>query len=706
MQLRPVAEADVAARAAGATPAALDLPREAGEACASWAPRVLLLFSIAFLLLPFDFLRGALGHLPHLRSTLGGPAAPAPAGGGGSSARAPSSAGAAAPAAPPLPAGGGGDGADVEWWGECQAAIACADCGVARDPSLPIKLPAVYAPLQAVVDRADYTRSAVMAAWVETLDSVPALRRPGPHFTALETAHDVEHEGWPEYAGVYRDECVFDYTDACDVHRFRVERPLAGAQRQEKGASTGHPALKRAPYDFQMYSQTFEHLYDPPLAVARMFELAAPGGMLWLSVPAWNIIHMNPSHQQGITPCGVFGLFRGAGFEVLKLGWYGNEAYGEALVRPGSNWPPWTALPVVSPFTAMPPTATGGRVNTVWALVRRPAGAPLPLPAPRPTLAELDARPSLDADLMISAAEIRKGFGRGPSAATLAALLRRFPGWAAADVAALVFAGYVQEAFLPKLAAAGALGGGRGAGEAGAPPPPPPLLLFGRTATAIASALLPADALRRWVPPGLARADSEPVRAAAAAADAGASAAPAAGGPRRRLSRAALLTDLFESARDPLAVLRGALAELEPGAPLLVACRPADVVAVGRPTLGVCTELGFTQLLFRAGLLAGARAAGGFSTLATSYGAWGRAAYTQAAVVRGVHTTLADAAAAQLAGRPAQQLLRALGAGAPVQAGADEALLLEVLESVAKSTGEEQDDWSAVAWALLEKGHA
>jgi hypothetical protein len=665
--------------------------------------RVVLLLLAASLLVPFDSIRGALGHLsPHLRSTAGGAAAGGGGGGGGGGAT-PAAATSAAASQPLLPAGGGGDGPDVEWFEECQAALSCAECGVARDPSRPpFKLPHAYDELRAVVDRADFTRAAVMSAWSEILGEVPELKSLRPHFTALETSFDVEHQGWADYVGPrarervpYKDECVYDGTGACDVHKFRVERPLTEAQRGDPAAATGDAFLKRAPYDFQMYSQTFEHLYDPPLALARMFDLAAPGGLVWASVPAWNIIHMNPSHQQGVTPCGLFSLFRGAGFEVLKLGWYGNEAYSDVLARAGSNWPSWPQLPFGDPFKGMPPTAPGGRVNTVWGLARRPAAGkpPLPLPAPRPTAQQLAARPNLDTDDMIDAAEIKSTHAKGPSAAALRALLRRFPTWANGDVAALALAGTVQEAFLPKVAAAGANDGGGGGGGGGG------VLLFGRTANALAAALLPAAALRPWVPPGLQIRGSAPLPAAAAA---GAGPPP----PPPRRARAAFLSDLFESVRDPLDVLTRALAEVAPGSPLLITCRPADVVAAGRPSLGVCTELGFTQLLFRAGLLAGGHArGGGFSSFAAEYGAWGRVDYTNRALAKGQHTSLTDfaATAASVKGKPgAEALLKALAAGAPAAAGGEEALLDELLAELAEDAGQQGKwGWAAVAWVLL-----
>ena len=639
--------------------------------------RGLLLLPILLLFLPYETLRGAFGHAPHFRKTVAG----------STLASSLFSFGAPLPAPPPpprstlfnLPSGGGGDGPDVEYWGECQAALNCSACGVARDPSLPMRLPAAYAPLRSVVDKADFTRSAVMMAWAEAVASVPELATPRPHFTFLETSHDVELHALPWYATIsHRDECMFDGTTKCDLHVLRAERPLSETERGDATATTGHPVLRRAPYDLQMYSQTLEHLYDPPLAVARMFNLAAPGGLVWASMPAWNILHMVPSHQQGLTPCGMFALFRGAGFEVVRLGWYGTVGYSAFVARPGSHWPTWKELGEPDPFSSIPPSERSGRANTVWLLARRPHQGNLPLPRPQPSEVELSTRPLLIERDMFYAASIKTK--RTPHSSTLAGLLGRFPHWAGQDLAALVLAGEVEERLLPRLVALGFNFKDDAEVEASSLRyGTPPLLVYGRTARAIVGALLPENTARLWVPSGLAVEDSVPAVSGKAKAE------------PRALSRAAFLTDLFESTRDPLYVLRAALDAIVPGAPLLLACRPADVVSARHhATLGVCTELGFQQLLFRAGLLT--------RDFVASYGAWGRVDYTARALTWGAHLSVADYAAGD--GKAPMLLREALSAGSLVpaeQLNALDTLLSALLDGEDSTYG-----WTAVVWALIE----
>ena len=287
-----------------------------------------------------------------------------------------------------LPFGGGGQ--DLPYWAECQAALQDESVAPPKDFG---RLPDVFRPLSDVMLSADYTRNAVAAAWAMAVAEVPALASPPAHFVLLETSPDLELLVWEPYQtrSIEIDRCSFDgsHPEACDVHTMAVEHPLTEEQqRTDPSARTGHPKLTRAPYHLQMYSQTLEHLYDPPLAVARMYNLAAPGGLVWISLPFWNVPHMRPSHQQGLSPCGLFGLLRGAGFEVVKLGWFGTWAYSNALARPGAKWPNYARLALQTPLTAsqcttpMQPTLCGP-----WhsALQRRAQAAlPPPLPPPRP----------------------------------------------------------------------------------------------------------------------------------------------------------------------------------------------------------------------------------------------------------------------------------------------------------------------------------
>lgn len=96
--------------------------------------------------------------------------------------------------------------------------------------------------------------------------------------------------------------------------------------------------LTRKDYDFFLFSQTLEHLYNPLLAVKNIFEHVSPGGWVFTSVPTINIPHMTPFHFTGIYPIGLAVLFESVGFNIIETGQWGNFNYLEAIFK-NQTWP-------------------------------------------------------------------------------------------------------------------------------------------------------------------------------------------------------------------------------------------------------------------------------------------------------------------------------------------------------------------------------
>lgn len=84
-------------------------------------------------------------------------------------------------------------------------------------------------------------------------------------------------------------------------------------------------------FDFFIFSQTLEHLYNPFLAVKNIYDIMKPGGFVFTSVPTLNIPHMTPIHFNGFTPMGLAMLFKYAGFEIMEIGQWGNQEYIQRL---------------------------------------------------------------------------------------------------------------------------------------------------------------------------------------------------------------------------------------------------------------------------------------------------------------------------------------------------------------------------------------
>jgi SAM-dependent methyltransferase len=99
--------------------------------------------------------------------------------------------------------------------------------------------------------------------------------------------------------------------------------------------------LPKKDYDFAMCNQTLEHLYDPIRCLKNIYDHLRIGGMFYANVPVNNIPHSTPYHfYTGITPVGLGVMFKLAGFDILKIGQWGNREY--LMKSYESLWPDYT----------------------------------------------------------------------------------------------------------------------------------------------------------------------------------------------------------------------------------------------------------------------------------------------------------------------------------------------------------------------------
>lgn len=80
-------------------------------------------------------------------------------------------------------------------------------------------------------------------------------------------------------------------------------------------------------YDFIIFNQTLEHLYNPFISMKNLYDHLKPGGYLYTTVPTINIPHQVPFHFWGITPTGLCALSASVGFEIMECGYWGNLSY-------------------------------------------------------------------------------------------------------------------------------------------------------------------------------------------------------------------------------------------------------------------------------------------------------------------------------------------------------------------------------------------
>jgi len=89
-----------------------------------------------------------------------------------------------------------------------------------------------------------------------------------------------------------------------------------------------HLELEKKDFDFAMLNQTIEHLYNPILALTNIYNHMAVGGIFYANVPVNSIPHDDPLHfYTGVTMMGLGMMMKVAGFDILKLGQWGNQKY-------------------------------------------------------------------------------------------------------------------------------------------------------------------------------------------------------------------------------------------------------------------------------------------------------------------------------------------------------------------------------------------
>lgn len=133
--------------------------------------------------------------------------------------------------------------------------------------------------------------------------------------------------------------------------------------RYEDGHDLHTLDLPQKNFDLAIVSQTLEHVYNPARVMERIHAHLKPGGYFFTSVPTTNVPHDTPFHFQQFYPAGLATLGLQAGFEIVEMGFWGNQEY---LLKLFSTYE-WSDIYGLSDLTADPrhPVAC-------WALFRKP----------------------------------------------------------------------------------------------------------------------------------------------------------------------------------------------------------------------------------------------------------------------------------------------------------------------------------------------
>jgi len=156
-----------------------------------------------------------------------------------------------------------------------------------------------------------------------------------------------------------RNWCVLDFIEWTKKHNIQIDHlgytcdsdPELEFIRPSKKTKLSYPEYDlhtlsthfKEEFDFFLFNQTIEHLYNPFEAIKQIYEVVKPGGYVFTSVPTLNIPHMTPIHFNGYNPMGLAMLFKTANFEIVEIGQWGNFDYIQKLWYT-HNWPGYDRL--------------------------------------------------------------------------------------------------------------------------------------------------------------------------------------------------------------------------------------------------------------------------------------------------------------------------------------------------------------------------
>jgi SAM-dependent methyltransferase len=156
-----------------------------------------------------------------------------------------------------------------------------------------------------------------------------------------------------------RNMAILDFQEWVEKHKLKTGATLGYTYKEdpelefltyEKNVHVSYPPYDlhkidafEETFDFFVFNQTLEHLYNPLLSVENIFKTIKPGGFVYTSVPTLNIPHMTPIHYGGFTPMGLAVMFRSAGFNIKEIGQWGNYDYINMLFK-NQFWPGYNTL--------------------------------------------------------------------------------------------------------------------------------------------------------------------------------------------------------------------------------------------------------------------------------------------------------------------------------------------------------------------------
>jgi hypothetical protein len=160
-------------------------------------------------------------------------------------------------------------------------------------------------------------------------------------YTRVRTILDFKE--WMEKYNISSESLAYTYDDDPEMKLLKYSNSELIEYNTFDFSGDLHELNQIEKYDFFLFNQTLEHLYNPFMAVKNIYNSLVKGGYVFTSVPTINIPHSMPIHFNGFTPIGLTMLFKSCGFEVLEVGQWGNYEYITKLFS-NHQWPGYKDL--------------------------------------------------------------------------------------------------------------------------------------------------------------------------------------------------------------------------------------------------------------------------------------------------------------------------------------------------------------------------
>jgi hypothetical protein len=160
-------------------------------------------------------------------------------------------------------------------------------------------------------------------------------------YTRIRTIFDFRE--WIEKYKITSENLAYTHIDDPELKLINYNNSTLIEYKSNDFSGDLHELNEIEKFDFFLFNQTLEHLYNPFVAVKNIYDSLVDGGYVFTSVPTLNIPHSTPIHFNGLNPMGLGMLFKSCGFDIVEIGQWGNYEYLTKLFS-NHTWPGYSHL--------------------------------------------------------------------------------------------------------------------------------------------------------------------------------------------------------------------------------------------------------------------------------------------------------------------------------------------------------------------------